>query len=119
LVGACDDDGRAVVVRCRAPLHLRPHARFHLQKQASFWQRAYASNGAFDIPKLRTGDRELGPLWSFTLGPGARWGLGPANEPFAWSLGTQVEGTWTAFLDDLYIRNRIALLGLVTIEGTF
>jgi hypothetical protein len=96
-----------------------PHARFHAQKAVSFWQIAYISSGPADIPALRTGDRELGPLWSATFGPGAKWGIGPAGDPFQWTLGTDIEATWTGFLNDLYIRNRLAGLGLVSLEGTF
>jgi hypothetical protein len=96
-----------------------PHARFHAQSAASFWRRAYVANRATDVPALRTGDRELGPLWSATFGPGARWWIGPAGDPRSFALGSSLEGTWTVFLDDLYIRNRLAVLVLVTSEGTF
>lgn len=54
---------------------LWPHGRLHFQSGADFWQRAYEvlrpSPGILDFPVIRTGDRELSPLYSVTMGGGA------------------------------------------------
>src|SRR6185437_10826448 len=59
---------------------LWPHARFHVQNAVSFWQRAYVSGPApgWDLPEYRTGDRELGPLWTVTGGGGLYFYIGGA-----------------------------------------
>ena len=60
-----------------------PHARFHVQNSVSFWQRAYVSGPApgWNLPEYRTGDRELGPLWTIEGGFGLKWYLGSDDEP--------------------------------------
>jgi hypothetical protein len=90
----------------------RSHARFHAQSPVSFWSRAYTLTGG-GVPALRTGDRELGPLWSVTGGEGLR-GRGGRARPGAWTIGGDVDVTWTSFLDDLYIGNRLA--GILTLS---
>jgi hypothetical protein len=85
---------------------LASHVRFHAQSPVSFWQRAYTLTDA-GIPALRTGDRELGPLWSATGGIGVRW-KGGRPRPTGWSIGGDLDVTWTSFLDDLYIGSRLA-----------
>jgi len=85
---------------------LASHARFHVQSPVSFWQRAYTLTDV-GVPALRTGDRELGPLWSATGGIGARW-KGGRPQPTGWSIGGDLDVTWTSFLDDLYIGSRLA-----------
>jgi hypothetical protein len=47
---------------------LGPHLRVHAQNAVNFWQRAYVLRPGYDVPALRTGDRELGPLVGTTLG---------------------------------------------------
>jgi hypothetical protein len=95
-------------------LTLGPHARFHVQGPVSFWQRAYVAypttNGVA-VPRYRTGDRELGPLWALTVGVGLRAKL---NETL--SLGTRVEGVYTRFLDHLYLFDRWGLFTVSTLE---
>ena len=85
---------------------LASHVRFHAQSPVSFWQRAYTLTDA-GVPALRTGDRELGPLWSATGGIGVRW-KGGRPRPTGWSIGGDLDVTWTSFLDDLYIGSRLA-----------
>ena len=86
---------------------LASHARFHAQSPVSFWQRAYTLTDA-GVPSLRTGDRELGPLWSATVdGIGVRW-KGGRPRPTGWSeISGDLDVTWTSFLDDLYIGSRL------------
>jgi hypothetical protein len=90
----------------------RSHLRFHVQSPVSFWNRAYTLTDA-GVPALRTGDRELGPLWSATGGAGLRWHRGKPS-PDGYTVGADVDLTWTSFLDDLYIGHRIA--GLLTVS---
>jgi hypothetical protein len=98
---------------------LWPHLRFHAQSEVSFWQRAYVSGPApgWNLPEFRTGDRELGPLWTAEGGFGARWYVGPVVEPRMWALGLTGTGMYTAFLDDLYLLHRLAGLFTVTLEA--
>jgi hypothetical protein len=101
---------------------LWPHARLHVQKGVSFWQRAYisgpgGSNGdAWNLPLYRTGDRELGPLWTMEGGGGLKWYLGSDAEPRTWQLGFSADAMYSAYLDDLYITNRSGYLGAITLE---
>jgi hypothetical protein len=98
-----------------------PHARFHVQNSVSFWQRAYESRSptGWDLPEYRTGDRELGPLWTFEGGFGVKWYLGSQDEPDTWALQLTSDGMYTSFLDDLYIANRTAIMGALGLEGEF
>jgi hypothetical protein len=95
-----------------------PHLRAHVQNGVDFWQRAYTSTGAGDIPNLRTGDRELGPLTSFGLGGGARIGLGKAGAVEDFVLVIAADGTWTSFADALYVKERFSLLGVTSLVVT-
>jgi hypothetical protein len=97
-----------------------PHARFHLQTPVSFWKRAYVSGPgpAWDLPELRTGDRELGPLYTLTGGGGAKWYFGSAADPRAWAIGVDGDVMATSFLDDLYVTSRTGFLATMTLEGT-
>jgi len=101
---------------------LWPHTHLHVQKATSFWERAYVSgpggpNGdAFDLPLYRTGDRELGPLWTVEGGGGIKWFLGSDAEPRAWQLGFTADAMYTAYTDDLYISSRTAYFGALTLE---
>jgi hypothetical protein len=103
-------------------LALWPHARFHVQKAVSFWERAYVSgpggnNGdAWNLPLYRTGDRELGPLWTLEGGGGLKWYLGSDAEPRTWQLGFTADAMYSSYLDDLYVTNRAGYLGALTLE---
>jgi Protein of unknown function (DUF3570) len=99
-----------------------PHARLHGQSSVSFWEKAYVSgnpNGSPDtwsLPLYRTGDRELGPLVTVQGGLGFKWYLGGAAEPRTWQLGFTGDVMYTSFLDDLYLTQRTAFLGALTME---
>jgi hypothetical protein len=95
-----------------------PHLRYHVQSPVSFWKRAYDVRGD-TVPALRVGDRELGPLLNLTAGASARWAIGPAGNADAWLLGGQLDTTYTAFLDDLYLTHRLATVGVLTLEASF
>ncbi len=90
----------------------RSHVRFHAQSPVSFWKRAYTLTDA-GVPALRTGDRELGPLWNATGGGGLRW-RGGKPRPAGWTIGADLDLTWTSFLDDLYVGSRLA--GIFTLS---
>ena len=96
-----------------------PHLRVHVQNGVSFWQRAYAATSAADLPALRTGDRELGPLSNLGLGAGLRLSLGKAGavDDFVWT--TTLDGTWTSFADALYVKDRFAGLVASGLEVVF
>lgn len=94
-----------------------PHARLHAQTAVDFWQRAYVYGPGFEVPALRTGDRELGPLVNLTGGWTMRIGVGSGDHPRSWVLGIDLNGTSTQYLDDLYVTNRVSVLGAVTLEA--
>jgi hypothetical protein len=98
-------------------VELGPHVRGHAQTSVNFWQRAYTLRSGFDFPALRTGDRELGPLYNLTGGGTIRIGVGPTNEPDKWVLGISLNATYTRYLDDLYVTDRVSTLGILSLEG--
>ncbi len=100
---------------------LWPHVRFHVQTPVSFWQLAYVSAPApsWNLPAYRTGDRELGPLWTTEGGFGIKWYLGGAADPGQWAVQLTADGMYTAFLDDLYLTHRLAGLAALGFEGAF
>jgi len=95
-----------------------PHVRFHAQTAVSFWQRAYVSGPApgWDLPVFRTGDRELGPLWSGTGGGGMYLYVGSDAEPQKARFTVQVDGMYTSFLDDLYLASRSGVLASLAFQ---
>ena len=95
-----------------------PHLRFHAQTGADFWQRATETfvdeGGVITIPVIRTGDRELGPLFTVTGGGGVSVKLG-AN----FSASLQVDGVFTQYLDALYLTRRWALFSALALQAAF
>ena len=69
-----------------------------------------------NLPLYRTGDRELGPLWTMEGGGGIKWYLGSDAEPRKWQLGFTADAMYTAYTDDLYISSRTGYLGALTLE---
>jgi hypothetical protein len=94
-----------------------PHLRVHLQSPVAFWQRTYLAPGSGipDPPTLRTGDRELGPLRTFTAGGGLRWRF--AGDGSSWSITVQGDVVFTKYLDALYISDRMAFFGALALEA--
>jgi tetratricopeptide (TPR) repeat protein len=95
-------------------LRVGPHARFHIQGGADFWERAYTApfvNGVFQMPALRTGDRELGPMLVATGGSEIRYQLTEL-------LGVAVlaEAVYTHYMDHLYIWDKVGLFTASTLE---
>jgi hypothetical protein len=99
-------------------LALWPHVRIHAQKSVDFWQKAYVSGPGpgWDLPEYRTGDRELGPLWTADGGGGLRFYLGSKVEPRSWSLTVQGDVMYTSYLFDLYLTSRLAGLASLSLE---
>ena len=93
-----------------------PHGRLHLQTPVTFWQRAYVSGPGWDLPEFRTGDRELGPLWTATGGGGLKVYLGSAATPRTFAIGVHGDVMFTKYLDDLYLTKRTGGLGVLTFE---
>jgi hypothetical protein len=96
-----------------------PHVRFHAQNGVNFWQRAYVSSSTtgFDLPEFRTGNRELAPLLTETAGGGIKVFMGKAGNPKSLSLALHCDGSYTSYLDDLYILGRTSVLGALILEG--
>jgi hypothetical protein len=96
-----------------------PHLRLHGQRGIDFWQRAYqatpAADGTLGVPRYRTGDRELGPLYTTTMGFGIRWRMS-ASPTAPWVLFLQGDGAYTRYLDALYITERRSLFLVTGIE---
>jgi len=96
-----------------------PHARFHVQNGTDFWKRAYSATGVHDLPALRTGDRELGPLFTVGGGGGMRIALGGAGalDDLVWT--TTLDGFYTSFSDAIYVTTRYSALLTTGMEVTF
>lgn len=115
---ATTSDARWIVSLGRR-VEVWPHARFHAQNEVNFWQRAYVSESSagWNLPEFRTGNRELGPLWTATAGGGVKFYLGKAGNPKALSVALHCDTAYTSYLDDLYISGRTSILGAVIVEG--
>jgi hypothetical protein len=103
-------------------LMLWPHIRLHVQNQVAFWQQAYvalpAANGTFSIPAIRTGDRELSSLYTVTGGGGAQLKLTDSIDK-PWSLIFEIDGSYTHYLNALYITERGAVFSTLAVEAEF
>jgi len=76
------------------------------------------AGGPPGIPQYRAGDRELGPLSTVTGGFGLRALFGhDLHNPFA--LAFQVDAIYTRYWDALYITQRRALFGALSLEAAF
>ena len=118
LMVASSSDVRWIVDMSRR-VEVWPHLRFHVQNGVNFWKRAYVSESStgFELPEFRTGNRELGPLASETVGGGIKVFLGKAGNPKSLSIAAHVDGSYTNYLDDLYISSRASVLGAFILDG--
>lgn len=98
---------------------LWPHLRLHVQNGVDFWRRAYSAINARDLPALRTGDLELGPLSNLGVGGGIRLSLGKRDRRDDWALTTSVDGTWTSYHDAIYVKERFRILAAMGLEVAF
>jgi hypothetical protein len=120
-LSASTSDGRLMIDLGRYFMFW-PHLRLHGQKAVSFWKRAYEAvpgpDGALGVPAFRTGDRELGGLYTATAGAGLRMFLGPGPRA-PWSLSLSADGIHTRYLDALYVTTRQAVFGSLTLDAEF
>jgi hypothetical protein len=102
-------------------LTIWPRARVHLQGAADFWARADplrpAASGRLAPPEIRAGDRELGPLATFTGGGGVACDLGRVPGSRAWVLSLSGDAILTRFRDAIYLQQRSALFAALSIEA--
>ncbi|MDB4934507.1 MAG: hypothetical protein JWP87_1479 [Labilithrix sp.] len=96
-----------------------PHGRFHVQNGVDFWKRAYSATSVHDLPALRTGDRELGPLFTAGGGGGLRIALGNAGALDDVAFTTTLDGFYTAFSDAIYVKERFSALVTTGLEVRF
>jgi hypothetical protein len=96
-----------------------PHVRFNIQNPVSFWQRAYVAPDAHTLPAFRTGDRELGGLYTVGGGGGLRIALGSEGKLEDVVLTTTADGFYTSFFDTIYVTQRYSLLAVTGLEVTF
>jgi hypothetical protein len=96
-----------------------PHGRFNIQNGVDFWRRAYSATSVNALPALRTGDRELGPLFTLGGGGGARIALGQDGALEDLVLTTTLDGFWTSFADAIYVKERFSMLVTTALEVTF
>jgi hypothetical protein len=98
-----------------------PHLRLHYQNGVVFWRLGYLGagpDGSLGLPAIRTGDRELSPLATGTVGLGVRLKvIDDIRTP--WSLVYEVDGSYTRYLDALYISERQALFSTLALEAEF
>lgn len=99
------------------------HLRAHVQSGADFWRRAYelqaGAGGRLVAPALRTGDRELGPLYTMTAGFAADIDLSRTAGTRAWMLRVAADGLFTHFLDTLYISRKAGIFTAFGLAATF
>lgn len=100
-------------------LTLWPHVRFHVRNGVEFWKRAYSATSVHDLPALRTGDRELGPLFTVGGGGGMRLALGRAGALDDIVLTTTLDGFYTSFADAIYVNDRFSALLTTGLELVF
>lgn len=100
--------------------HVRvwPHGRFHLQSGADFYQLAYTvkrdAAGDSILPALRTGDRELGPLWAASFGGGLH-----VSVTRDWGIGLSADAIYTRFQEHLFVTDRWGGFAALSFEGRF
>ncbi len=90
---------------------LWPHLRAHAQSGVSFWERAYVAqpgSGEIRFPSLRTGDRELGPLFTGSFGFGAQYATQPGINS-SWLFTALADVGRTSYLDALFTDQRTSL----------
>jgi hypothetical protein len=105
------------LIDCGRSVELGPHLRLHAQTAVNFWQRGFVLQPGFDVPALRTGDRELGPLVAATLGMSVRFRLGPAGDRDQWRLGLDINVAETRYLDDIYLTHRLSAYSALSLEA--
>ncbi len=97
-----------------------PHARFHAQSAANFYELAYEASpnpdGTTSFPVYRTGDRELGALFGGTFGAGVRYDFGGQR---SYGIGFNGDAVYTRFSQTLFTTDRWGAFGALNFEATF
>jgi hypothetical protein len=100
-----------------------PDFRAHFQNGVSFWQLAYTgsvdANGTLRVPKLRTGDRELGPISAGSFGAGAHWNFGSGSDPTKLALILLTDATITHYHEALFTDQRLSMFSALQLEASF
>jgi hypothetical protein len=94
-----------------------PHMRLHVQNGASFYRLGYVGDvgpGAATVPAYRTGDRELSPLLTVTVGGAVLWAF--ATD---WNAKLQADVGFTHYYDTLFINHRTSVLGALLVGKEF
>jgi hypothetical protein len=106
--------------------HLRvwPHLRLHAQSGASFYRLAYAAllddNGDPLVTyRYRTGDRELAPMVTVTVGGGTRIALNSEKSETHYAVVVAGELMYSRFFRSLFVTDRSAVYGSVGLEAEF
>jgi hypothetical protein len=102
-------------------LRVWPHVRLHAQTGASFWQLAYAAGIDVDgrpisLVKYRTGDRELSPMMTGTIGGGARIALTPDRADVRYAIVIAGDVMYSRYFQSLFIKSRTAIYGTIGLE---
>jgi hypothetical protein len=105
-------------------LRVWPHLRFHAQTGASFYRLAYAAllddeGQPLVTYRYRTGDRELAPMYTVTIGGGGRIALTGEKAETQYAIVIAGEMMYSQFLKSLFVTNRTAVYGSVGFEAEF
>src|SRR5262249_71364 len=97
-------------------LRLGPHVRAHAQTGATFYRLAYdvtydAAGQPIDVPRYRTGDRELSPMDTITGGGSARVGLTGREAKTKLAVLLSGDAMVSKFFESLFVRYRVAVYG--------
>ncbi|MFP6683148.1 MAG: hypothetical protein VB934_00475, partial [Polyangiaceae bacterium] len=69
------------------------------------------------LPDLRSGDRELGPLVTTSVGGGTRLLLGRRARPRALQIELSGSGEFTHYFDTLYVEGRNGIFAALSLHG--
>lgn len=101
-------------------LRVGPHVHLHAQTAATFYQRIYGAtlntDGSTSLPKFRTTDRELSPMFGVTGGGSVRYGLTDPSSKVQIGLFGSADLLFNYYLNSLYTRARIATYGTLGVE---
>jgi hypothetical protein len=102
-------------------LRVWPHVRLHAQTGASFYQLAYAAGVDIDgravsLVKYRTGDRELSPMVTGTIGGGARIALTNDRAEVRYAIVLVGDLMYSRYFQSLFIMSRTAVYGTIGFE---
>ena len=111
------------LVDVNARFRVWPHLRVHAQSGTSFYNRIYGatlnSDGSATIPRFRTTDRELSPMFGITGGGGVRYALTDPGGKFQLAVFSSADVLFNYYINALYIRTRFAGYGTIGLEADF